>query len=75
MPKNYKKVFSELGQRYRAIRLKKGKVQEDVTEHGFSVRHYQALEAGRPHSLTTLFRVAEMYKVDPCQLIKGLIGK
>jgi len=47
-------------------------VQEDVIDYGFSVRHYQQLEAGRPHSLTTLFRVAAMYKVDSTELLRGL---
>lgn len=47
-------------------------VQEDVIDYGFSVRHYQQLEAGRPHSLTTLFRVAKMLKVRRDKLLKGL---
>lgn len=47
-------------------------VQEDVIDYGFSVRHYQQLEAGRPHSLTTLFRIAKMLGVGSDKLLKGL---
>jgi len=68
----YKKAFRDLGARYRALRLDKGMVQEDALEYGFSVRHYQQLEAGRPHSLTTLFRIAEMYGVRPAELLEPI---
>jgi transcriptional regulator with XRE-family HTH domain len=68
----YGQVFIKLGQKYRALRLKRDMVQEDVIEYGFSVRHYQQLEAGRPHSLATLFRLAEMFQVKPELLIQGL---
>lgn len=66
----YRKAFRDLGTRYRALRTARGMVQEDVLEHGFSVRHYQQLEAGRPHSLTTLFRIAEMFEVKPWELLE-----
>jgi len=75
MGDKYDRLFKELGSRYRKARLTKGMVQEDVLEHGFSVRHYQQLEAGRPHSLSTLFRVAEMFNLDPAEVLKGLMGK
>ena len=47
-------------------------VQEDAAAYGFSVRHYQQLESGRPHSVTTLFKLAEMFKVKPSSLLYGL---
>ena len=69
-------TFKELGSRYRKLRYKNHMVQEDVAEYGFSVRHYQQLEAGRSHSLRTLFRIADMFDVKPETLIKGLsLGK
>ena len=43
MADKYDRLFKELGSRYRKARLAKGMVQEDVLEHGFSVRHYQQL--------------------------------
>lgn len=72
MAKDYIKNFKELGTRYRKLRQENHMVQEDVADYGFSVRHYQQLEAGRAHGLSTLFRVADMYKVDPADLLKGL---
>ena len=69
----YDGVFKELGGRYRKWRLKRGLVQEDAMEYGFSVRHYQQLEAGRSHNLKTLFKLSKMLNVDPEELIKGLV--
>lgn len=69
----YSKVFKGLGIRYIELRLARKMVQEDVIKYDFSVRHYQQLEAGRPHSLVTLFRIAEMYKNDADKILKGLV--
>ncbi len=69
MSEDYSKKFKELGAKYRKLRLERNLVQEDALEYGFSVRHYQQLEAGRPHSLTTLFRLAEMFNLEPAQLL------
>lgn len=71
MASNYQETFKKLGQRYRELRIQKKMVQEDVLEYGFSVRHYQQLEAGRPHSLATFFRLAEMFQIPPETLLKG----
>jgi transcriptional regulator with XRE-family HTH domain len=71
---DYSKLFKELGAKYRILRSERNMVQEDAIEYDFSVRHYQQLEAGRPHSLTTLFRLAEMFDVEPTQLLKELKG-
>jgi hypothetical protein len=70
----YKREFKMLASRYKKLRLDKGMVQEDVQEHRFSVRHYQQLEAGRPHSLTTFFRLSSMFGVNPEVLLKGLFN-
>lgn len=67
---DYMTEFFELGNRYKALRKTRGMVQEDVIGYGFSARHYQQLEAGRPHSLTTLFRLAEMFGVNAGELIR-----
>ena len=74
MAKGYDRDFRELGGKYRKLRERAGMVQEDVLEYGFSVRHYQQLEAGRPHSLTTLLRLADMFRVDPAELLQGVHG-
>lgn len=66
------KTFKKLGIRYRQLRQDKGLVQEDSGKVGFSTRHYQQLEAGRPHSLTSLFRVAKMLGVKPSKILKDI---
>jgi transcriptional regulator with XRE-family HTH domain len=68
----YKIAFVKLGARYRKTRLERKMVQQDVLGHGFSIRHYQQLESGRPHSLKTFFRVCEMFHMEPEKLIKGI---
>ena len=68
----YLNEFGRLGVRYRKMRLEREMVQEDVLAHGFSVRHYQQLEAGRPHSLKTFFRLSKMFAIHPEELIKGI---
>ena len=70
----YEIEFAKLGARYRKVRLERKMVQEDVLGHGFSVRHYQQLESGRPHSLKTFFRVCKMFNMDPEVLIKGIFN-
>jgi transcriptional regulator with XRE-family HTH domain len=70
----YEVAFEKLGARYRKVRLERKMVQEDVLAHGFSVRHYQQLESGRPHSLKTFFRVTKMFNIDPEKLIKGVFN-
>ena len=68
----YDATFQKLGKRYRQLRINREMVQEDVLEFNFSVRHYQQLEAGRPHSLNTFFRLCQMFEVTPEELIRGL---
>jgi hypothetical protein len=40
--------------------------------HGFSVRHWQMIEAGRPITMITLLRVAEAFDLQPEDLLGGL---
>ena len=46
--------------------------QEDMYSHGFSVRHWQMIEAGRPLTMFTMLRICEAFNVQPDQLIAGL---
>ncbi len=71
---NYVNEFVKLGKRYKKLRLERNMTQEDVQEHGISVRHYQKLESGRPHSVMTLCRVSKMFSVDPEIMIKGIFN-
>jgi DNA-binding Xre family transcriptional regulator len=40
--------------------------------HGFSVRHWQMIEAGRPFTMFTLLRICEAFEIQPDQLVAGL---
>ena len=46
-----------------------------MISYGFSVRHLQMIEAGRPSTLFTLLRVCEAFDVQPEQLVAGLFRK
>ena len=46
--------------------------QEDMISYGFSVRHWQMIEAGRPINMITLLRVCEAFGLTPEQVLLGL---
>ena len=46
--------------------------QEDMISYGFSVRHWQMIEAGRPITVFTLLRVCETFEISPEELVTGL---
>ncbi len=54
------------------MRQKRGHSQEDMLSFGFSTRHWQQIEAGRPITLTTLLRVCDVFDVTPEKLLRGL---
>ena len=66
------KFFKALGKRIRDLRKSKGYSQEDMIGFGFSARHWQQIEAGRPITVTTLLRICDVFKVSVGQLVKGL---
>jgi hypothetical protein len=43
-----------------------------MLSYGFSVRHWQMIEAGRPITMITLLRVAEAFELQPEELLTGL---
>jgi hypothetical protein len=49
--------------------------QEDMISYGFSVRHWQMIEARRPSNLFTLLRTCEAFDLQPEQFVAGLFGK
>jgi len=69
---NYTKFFRALGQRVKKLREDHGYTQEDMIGLGFSARHWQQIEAGRPITVTTLLRICGVFKVHADQLIRGL---
>lgn len=66
------KFFKDLGQRVRELRRKRGYSQEDMISYGFSARHWQQIEAGRPITMTTLLRICSVMRVKPELLVRGL---
>jgi transcriptional regulator with XRE-family HTH domain len=64
--------FRAFGQRVREIRKRKRLSQEDMISHGFSARHWQQIEAGRPITVKTLLRICEAFDVPLVRLVRGL---
>ena len=64
--------FRALGNRVREIRKRKGLSQEDMIGYGFSARHWQQIEAGRPITVKTLLRICESFDVPLVRLVRGL---
>jgi hypothetical protein len=72
VPAHYERYFRALGSRVRSYRTDRHLTQEDMISYGFSLRHWQMIEAGRPFTLFTLLRIAEAFDVAPEQLLAGL---
>ncbi|MGA9157002.1 MAG: helix-turn-helix domain-containing protein [Candidatus Sulfotelmatobacter sp.] len=64
--------FRALGRRVRDIRKRKGLSQEDMISFGFSARHWQQIEAGRPITVKTLLRISGAFDLPLVRLIRGL---
>jgi len=69
---NQTAFFKGLGQRVRNLRKQKCFTQEDMISFGFSARHWQQIEAGRPITVTTLLRIGEVFEVSLSNLVDGL---
>lgn len=64
--------FSALGAKVRELRKNRGYSQEDMISFGFSARHWQQMEAGRPITVSTLLRICEVFEVPISKLLRGL---
>jgi transcriptional regulator with XRE-family HTH domain len=69
---NQQKFFRTLGRRIRDLRKKHKYSQEDMISFGFSARHWQQIEAGRPITMTTLLRICDTFHVPMARLVRGL---
>jgi hypothetical protein len=56
----------------RELRLGHELSQEDMILFGFSGKHWQQLEAGRPITVTTLLRACEALGVTMAEVVKDL---
>jgi transcriptional regulator with XRE-family HTH domain len=66
------KFFKALGRRVKALRQERQHSQEDMISFGFSARHWQQIEAGRPITVTTLLRICDVFKVRVEEVVRGL---
>jgi transcriptional regulator with XRE-family HTH domain len=69
---NQQKFFRALGRRIRDLWRKQKYSQEDMISFGFSARHWQQIEAGRPITVTTLLRICDTFHVPMARLVRGL---
>jgi transcriptional regulator with XRE-family HTH domain len=69
---NQQKFFVAFGKRVRELRRKQGHSQEDMISFGFSARHWQQIEAGRPITVSTLLRICEAFNISVGRLVHGL---
>jgi hypothetical protein len=49
-----------------------GHSQEDMISFGFSARHWQQIEAGRPTTVSTLLRICAVFEISIDRLVRGL---
>ena len=72
LPAGYRLFFRALGHRIRSYRTERHLSQEDMISYGFSVRHWQMIEAGRPFTLVTFLRICDAFNLTPEHLVAGL---
>ena len=64
--------FLRLGSRIRQLRRKHDYSQEDMISYGFSARHWQQIEGGRPITVSTLLRICAVFGISIERLVRGL---
>jgi len=69
---NRQKFFVRLGKRVRELRRERRHSQEDMFSFGFSARHWQQIEAGRPITVSTLLRICAVFETSIERLVRGL---
>jgi transcriptional regulator with XRE-family HTH domain len=69
---NHQRFFLRLGKRVRQLRRERGHSQEDMISYGFSARHWQQIEAGRPITVATLLRICAVFRTTVERLVRGL---
>ncbi len=66
------KFFAALGERVKALRKARDYTQEDMISFGFSARHWQQIEKGRPITMKTMLRITLALHTPLWRLVKGL---
>ena len=65
----FRALLHQVGKHVRKLRLRCGLTQEDMMERGFSLRHYQRIEAGRSVTMFTIWKLARAFGVTPNELL------
>jgi len=68
---NLKPFFRRLGGELRQLRMRRKLTQEDMIPFGFSARHWQQVEAGRPITLRTLIKASAAFGVLPSAVLRA----
>jgi len=66
---DFNRYCASFGRGIKRLRLSQKLTQEDMMERGFSLRHYQRIEAGRSITLRTLLKLARAFRVQPRDLL------
>ena len=66
--------FLRFGKRVRRLRKERRHSQEDMISYGFSARHWQQIETGRPITVSTLLRICAVFEISVESLVRGLAG-
>ena len=69
MAKDFSGFCRVFGRHVRALREARALTQEDMMDLGFSLRHYQRIEAGRSITLRTMWKLAKAFKVSPREIL------
>jgi DNA-binding Xre family transcriptional regulator len=64
--------FLRFGKRVRRLRKARRHSQEDMISYGFSARHWQQIETGRPITVSTLLRICAVFEISVESLVRGL---
>ena len=64
--------YVALGRRVRRLREGRGLTLEDMISRGFSARHWQQIEKGRPISCTTLLRITLAFDISLDAVVRRL---
>jgi|HubBroStandDraft_2_1064218.scaffolds.fasta_scaffold206631_2 transcriptional regulator with XRE-family HTH domain len=75
MDRDFQELCRALGRRVRELRLERQMTQEDMMDHGFSVRHYQRIEAGWPATFATIWKLARAFQVTPRMVLPDEVAE
>lgn len=64
--------YAALGGRVRRLRKQRGLTLEDMISRGFSARHWQQIEKGRPITCTTLLRITLAFDISLDSVVRRL---